>query len=42
MLPSQFVRLPIREKALLIAMIDERVKEEKQQAANARKGGRRR
>lgn len=42
--PSQFVNLPIREKALVIAMINERSRTEKKQTAKASssKGGRKR
>ena len=41
--PSRFANLPIKEKALVIAMIDERISQEKKDAAKVkRKGGRRR
>jgi hypothetical protein len=41
--PSRFATLPFKEKAMVIAMIDERLKQEKKEAAKIkRKGGRRR
>lgn len=36
--PSQFVNLPFREKALVIAMIQERIAQDKKQASKS-KGG---
>ena len=40
--PSRFANLPFKEKALVIAMIDERIAQEKKEAAKVkRKGGRR-
>ncbi|MDU2591714.1 MAG: hypothetical protein E7C86_03755 [Paeniclostridium sordellii] len=38
--PSKFANLPLREKALVIEMIDERLKEEKKSQSKI-KGGRR-
>lgn len=40
--PSKFVNLPFKEKALVIAMIDERIEEEKKQNNRAKASGRRR
>lgn len=36
--PSKFVNLPFNEKALVIAMIDQRIKEEKKAKASIKRG----
>lgn len=39
--PSKFANMPMREKALVIAMIKERVDEEKKQMAKSKRKARR-
>lgn len=39
--PREFVEMPMREKALVIAMIDERIKQERRQEAELKRKRRR-
>lgn len=42
MRPSEFANLPVKEKALIIAFIDEKVKNDKKEASKAKSKARKR